>query len=211
MIEAEDQPFSDLNGVCPGHPAEAAIQFVGGVGPHGLQIFLHFAACPVVPRCRPGRRFHFRQAPGDGSVEFRPGRDVEHLAALPARWRGLLPVGADPVFEQGALPPVIQDCGIKQPEAAPGIHVERRVAVWIPRSVGQHEALPPGSGTGRETGGFDANIVRLAFPGAVEPAGQEVAVGGFHNAGTVVVPGFDREDPLRVMLRFRRRDGGRPQ
>ena len=210
VVHPQDEPIADREGMRPGHPAEPAVEEVGGIPREGIQVLPDLPMGLFAPVLGVfGRQgFQSREGSADARLELGAGCDVEHLAAVPFGSPGGHPIGADPELEEGPLPMVVEDGRVEQPEPLGGIYVQGRVAIGITRGVGEDESRTPLVGPLGKSGGLDPDVVGLPFPRTVEPAGEEVAIRGFDEAGSVVVPGFQGEEES-TLRRGLGQDGGK--
>lgn len=208
-VKWDDEAFAiEDEGMGAGHPAEALVEFVGGVTAHVIE---PGAAAAVFFRdgIEEGMFFEAVEPLEDLGVEVGVvGSDVDDFVLVPFGRAVAAPVGGDADFEEGGLPGVGEDGGPDEPEAAFGIDEHRAVGVGIVEGVGHGETFAPSLGTLFEAGAFDLHVVSGAFAGALEPADEEVAIGLLDDAGSVAVPMFGREDKFADVEWFLRRRVG---
>ena len=105
------------------------------------------------------------------------------------------------VAAQGRMPLIRKDCLPKEPQALLWIHEQTRIGVREARRIGEQESLAPTRVAFALACPFNDDIIGPTFAGAVVPTDEQIAIGTFDNAGSVVVPAFWLKNQLPLEKR----------
>jgi len=177
-----------------GHPAETATEFVRGLRAEaGKEL-----RGPVARLRRQGLSRNFREGfigvPIYDLDKIAARRDVQDFADFPFRRTLPAVIRGDAVFHERSVPLVGENRWPQQPQSSARIDEHGAVRVRVIRSVGHRETLAPGPGALAFACPFDLHVIRSALTRAVKPTNEQITIGRFDDARSVVVPVFKREN-----------------